>query len=116
MTRTKSKLLRLTAEEDRAWRDGAKQYRTTVTGFIRKAVRSVLSQRPVLSPAELDELYKAREEFRRAGYNLNSLLRQVYLAQLGVTVRGPEADEFRAMLHELRRATDQYAAMLAKFP
>lgn len=116
VTRTKSKLLRLTPEEDRAWREGARRYGTTVTGLIRKAVRSVLAQRPVLAPAELDEIYKAREQFRRAGYNLDSLLRQVYLAQLGVTIRGPEADEFRAMLAELRRATAHYTAMLAKFP
>jgi hypothetical protein len=114
--RTKSKLLRLSPEEDQAWREGAKHYRTTVTGFVRKAVRSVLSQRPVLSPTELDEIYKAREQFRRAGYNLDALLRQVYLTQLGVTVRGPEAEEFRGMLAELRQATAHYTAMLAKFP
>jgi len=70
----------------------------------------------LLSPAEFDELYRAREQFRRAGYNLDALLRQVYLTQLGVTVRGPEADEFRAMLGELRQATAHYTAMLAKFP
>ena len=107
---------RVTPDEDAELAAVAKRFGTTVAGFIRKAVRSAVSQLPVLSPAEFDELYRAREQFRRAGYNLDALLRQVYLTQLGVTVRGPEADEFRAMLGELRQATAHYTAMLAKFP
>jgi len=108
--------VRLTDEERAALEAGAERYQTTVTGLIRKAVKSVLSQRPVLAPAEFDELYKARELFRQAGNNLNTLLRQVYLTQAEVTVRGPEADEFAAMLAELRQSSAHYTQMLAKFP
>ncbi len=123
--------VRLTDEERAALEAGAERYQTTVTGLIRKAVKSVLSQRPVLAPAEFDELYKARELFRpaefdelykarelfrQAGNNLNTLLRQVYLTQAEVTVRGPEADEFHAMLAELRQSSAHYTQMLAKFP
>jgi hypothetical protein len=108
--------LRLTDEERATLEAGAAHYQTTVTGLIRKAIKAVLSQQPVLAPAEFDELYRARELFRQAGNNLNSLLRQVYLTQAEVTVRGPEPEEFHAMLAELRRSTAHYTQMLAKFP
>jgi hypothetical protein len=108
--------LRLTDEERAALEAGAEHYQTTVTGLIRRAIKSVLAQQPVLVPAELDEIYKARELFRQAGNNLNSLLRQVYLTQAEVTVRGPEPEEFHVMLAELRQSTAHYTQMLAKFP
>jgi hypothetical protein len=108
--------LRVTPDEDAALEAAAERFQSTVSGVIRRAVQALMTQRPVLSAKEFDELYQAREQFRKAGYNLDSLLRQVYLHQNGVTTRGPEPDEFHLMLDELRRATAVYTRQLESYP
>jgi hypothetical protein len=107
---------RVSLEEDAELKAAAQRYQSSVSGVIRRAVRALMTQQPVLLPTEFDELYRAREQFRKAGYNLDSLLRQVYLYQNGVTTSGPEPDEFRMMLEELRQAAALYAERLEKYP
>jgi hypothetical protein len=107
---------RVSPAEDAELEAAAKRFQSSVSGVIRRAVHALMTQQPVLSPTEFDELYRAREQFRKAGYNLDSLLRQVYLYQNGVTTRGPQPDEFRLMLEELRQAAAHYAAQLEKYP
>ena len=107
---------RVTPEEDAALEAAATRFQSSVSGVIRRAVQALTTQRPVLSPTEFDELHRAREQFRKAGYNLDSLLRQVYLYQNGVTTRGPEPDEFHMMLEELRQAVAVYTSRLESYP
>jgi hypothetical protein len=107
---------RVSPAEDAELEAAAERFQSSVSGVIRRAVQAMVTQQPVLSPTEFDELYRAREQFRKAGANLDSLLRQVYLYQNGVTGEGPEADEFRRMLDALRQAAAHYSERLDKYP
>jgi hypothetical protein len=106
--------MRLTADEYAAVEAGAERFGTTITGLVRKAVKAALTQQSVLLPDEREAIDKAREQFRQAGVNLNSLLRQTYLFQDGVMERGPSEEEFRFMLADLRQATDALKLTLKK--
>ena len=107
---------RVSPEEDAQLEAAAQRFGATVSGVIRRAVQALIEQRPVLSPVELQELHRAREQFRKAGSNLDSLLRQVYLVQNGITAHGPELDAFHLMLGELRQAAAHYSEMLQSYP
>src|SRR4051794_8607285 len=72
---------RVTPGEDAELEAGADRFETTVSGFIRMAVQAALTQQPILLPEERAAFGKALEQFRQAGVNLNSLLRQTYLFQ-----------------------------------
>lgn len=105
---------RITSEEDERLQEGATRHETSVSGFIRRAVKAALDQQPLLSPAELAAIDTAREQFRRAAVNLDSLLRQAYLFQSGGMDQAPSADEFRFMLADLRQTADALKLTLKK--
>src|ERR1700737_2944108 len=63
MAREKAKLIRLTEEELQQWEEGARRLGTTASALVRRAVNAALTQQPLLSPAEREELYQAREAF-----------------------------------------------------
>jgi hypothetical protein len=105
---------RVTPEEDQRLQEGAARYETSVSGFIRRAVRAALTQQPLLSPNELSTIDMARDQFRRAAVNLDSLLRQTYLFQSGAMDGAPSADEFRFMLADLRHTADALRLTLSK--
>jgi hypothetical protein len=108
--------IRLTPEERAELEAGAEQFETTVTGLIRKAIKSALTQRSILLPEERAAIDTARDQFRRAAVNLDSLLRQAYLFQSGVMDAGPSEEELRFMLADLRQSTDRLKLTLQKLP
>jgi hypothetical protein len=107
---------RVTPEEELLLREGAQRYATSVSGFIRRAVKAALTGQPLLTPDERAAIDAARDQFRRAAVNLDSLLRQVYLVQSGVMDRGPSEDEFRFMLSDLRLTASVLKRTLRKLP
>jgi hypothetical protein len=69
-----------------------------------------------LSPDERAAIDSARDQFRRAAVNLDSLLRQTYLFQDGVMDNGPSEEELRFMLADLRQNTDRLKLALKQLP
>jgi len=67
-------------------------------------------------PAEREELYQAREAFRRARVNLNGLLHAVHRFHSGALDQLPAAEEFRFMLDDIRTSAARYSDALKKLP
>ncbi len=108
--------IRVTADEAAEVREGAARYATTVSGFLRMAVKAALTQQPLMLPFEVAAIDAARDQFRRAAVNLDSLLRQTYLFQSGVMDAGPSEEEFRFMLAELRQHAARLQLTLQNLP
>lgn len=108
--------IRLTPEERADIGAGAQRFGTSVTGFVRKAVKSALTQKPALLPEERASLDTTRDQFRRAADNLNSLLRQSYMFQNGTIENGPTGEELTVMAAELRQQMDALTAALKILP
>jgi DNA-binding transcriptional regulator YdaS (Cro superfamily) len=116
MAREKAKLIRLSEDELQQWEEGARRLGTTASALVRRAVNAALSQQPLLSPAEREELYQAREAFRRAAVNLNGLLHAVHRFDGGALDQLPAAEEFRFMLDDIRTSAARYSDALKKLP
>ena len=62
--------IRVTGEERQRLEEGAALHQArTLSAFIRRAVDSAITQRPLLTPAEIDQLDGTREQLRMAGVN-----------------------------------------------
>jgi hypothetical protein len=116
MAREKAKLIRLNEDELQQWEEGARRLGTTASALVRRAVNAAITQQPLLSPAEREELYQAREAFRRAGVNLNGLLHAVHRFHSGALDQLPAAEEFRFMLDDMRTSAARYSDALKKLP
>jgi hypothetical protein len=108
--------IRVTADEAAEVREGAARYATTVSAFLRMAVKAALTQQPLMLPSEVAAIDAARDQFRRAAVNLDSLLRQTYLFQDGVMDNGPSEEELRFMVADLRANTERLKLALKKLP
>jgi hypothetical protein len=107
--------MRLSADESARLEEGATRFRTTRSGFIRRSIRAALAQRPLLGPGELDELARVTEQLRRAGVNLNVLLRNLYLYEDGAMDRPPPHDELKAAAGMLCEASEAVTQFLERF-
>lgn len=116
MAREKAKLIRLDEDELQRWQEGARCLGTSVSALVRRSVDAALTQKPLLSPAERDELFQAHEAFRRAGVNLNGLLHAVHRFESGVHEQLPAMDELRLVLEEVRTSAARYNDALKKLP
>ena len=116
MRRTERFEIRFSHEERAAIDAAVGQFGGTPTTLIRRAIKAALTRQPLLSRDELDEIYQAREAFRRAGVNLNGLLHEVYRFQGGVLDELPAPEEFRFTLDDVRAAAARYSDALKKLP
>jgi hypothetical protein len=107
--------MRLTADENARLSEGAARFRTTRSGFIRRSINAALAQRPLFAPAELEELTRVCEQLRRAGVNLNVLLRNLHLYEDGVMDRPPPHDELEAAADMLKEASGAVTEFLRGF-
>jgi hypothetical protein len=107
--------MRLSADESARLDEGAARFRTTRSGFIRRSISAALAQRPLFAPAELEELARLREQLRRAGVNLNVLLRNLHLYEDGVMDRPPPHDELEAAANMLCEASKAVTEFLGRF-
>lgn len=94
--------VRLTAAELSGIRQKAEDQETTVSALVRAGLSAVLNGRPVLTPKDAEVLGTLRDEVRRVGVNLNTLLRSVHLEQHGVSPDGPRLADYRALSAELQ--------------
>lgn len=108
--------MRLSADESARLDEGATRFRTTRSGFVRRAINAALLQRALLAPPELEQLDRLREQVRRAGVNLNVLLRNLHLYEDGGMDSPPPHDELKAAAGMLREASEAVTEFLARFP
>ena len=94
--------VRLTPSELDGLRQHAEAEATTLSALVRAGVGAVVHRKPLFTVTDLDALEALREEVRRVGVNLNTLLRQVHLEQHGIAEDGPRLEEYKALQAELR--------------
>lgn len=94
--------IRLTPSELEGLREHASAEATTLSALIRTGVGAVLHRKPVFTAQDLDALDALREEVRRVGVNLNTLLREFHLERNGVTEEGPPIDDYRSIAADLK--------------
>ncbi len=71
-----------------------------------------MNRQPFLSREEIDALHLSREQLRRAGINLNTLLREPQTFNRGSSRRWPTEEHFAEVKAELEAALDQMRALL----
>jgi hypothetical protein len=108
--------MRLLPAEAEKLAEGAARFRTTESGFVRRAIAAALADRQLLSPAELDELEQLREQVRRVGVNLNTVLRNLHLYENGATDRLPPMDELYSITAGVRQALLDIATFIERYP
>jgi hypothetical protein len=99
--------VRLTPSELANIRRAAETEATTLSALVRAGLAAVIDRKPLLTPEEGELLRELREQVRRAGINLNALLKTVHLVENGVTKAGPNFEDYRALYVELRAALDR---------
>jgi hypothetical protein len=108
--------MRLLPAEAEKLAAGAVRFRTTESGFVRRAVSGALAERPLLTPTELDELEQLREQIRRVGVNLNTVLRNLHLYDNGAADRPPPVDELHSLAVGVRQALVDIEAFIERYP
>lgn len=117
MPRQEQRIIFRVADEDRAMIEAlASTHRETISGLIRRALRSVRDQKPLLSPAELEALHQVREQIRRAGVNLTVLLRNLHLYGHGVADAPPPVAELEALAAELGETRRAVEGIIERYP
>ena len=108
--------MRLLPAEAAKLAEGAARFRTTESGFVRRAITGALAGRQLLSPTELDALEQLREQVRRVGVNLNTVVRNLHLYENGAADRPPPADELHSIAAGVRQALVDVAAFIERYP
>jgi hypothetical protein len=109
---TDSLLIRIPPEKKRIWKAFAANDGRTLTDLIIVAVDGVISGRPYFRQEELDELHQLREQLRRAGINLNLLVRELTRFNGGGLKYPPEPRDFDFTRQQLAEALDQVLTFL----
>ena len=104
--------VRLTTEQKEELKAAAASERLTMSGYMLALVRSAVNRQPFLSREEIDALHLSREQLRRAGINLNTLLRELQAFNRGSSRRWPSDDHFTEVKVELEEALEQVRALL----
>jgi len=110
--RTEIVKLRVTPEKKRIWKAFAAADGRTVTGLIVVAVDGVITGRPYFRQDELEELHLLREQLRRAGINLNLLVRELTRFNGGGLKYPPEPRDFDLVRQQLEEVLDQVLTFL----
>ncbi|MEQ9606098.1 MAG: DUF1778 domain-containing protein [Kiloniellaceae bacterium] len=109
----RSKLeVRLTPEQKAELKAAAAAERLTMSGYVLALIRSSVNRQPFLSREEIDALHLSREQLRRAGINLNTLLRELQAFNRGSSNRAPSEVHFAEVKADLDAALDQVRALL----
>lgn len=108
--------MRLSADETVQLELGAERFRTTRSGFVRRAITAALEQRPLLTPEELEAIYQLRDQVQRVGSNVNVILRNLHLYRNDVQDRPPPVDELEAAAAAIRGVMEDASAILDRLP
>jgi len=111
MPRTRIEV-RLSPEQKARLKEAADRERLTISGYIVAMTNAAVNRQPFLAPEEIDALDGQREQLRRAGINLNTLLRELQAFNVGSSRRPPTEDQFAEVKAELEVALGQVRAWL----
>jgi len=112
--RTERLEIRLPPEKKRVWKAFAAADSRTLTELIIVAVDGVITGRPYFRQDELEELHLHREQLRRAGVNLNLLVRELTRFNGGSAKDPPEPRDFHVTRDQLNEALDLILAFLRR--
>lgn len=104
--------IRVSPIERRAIELAAEENRNTLSQYVRRAALAQAEAAPFLKPDEIDSLDQLREQLRRAGINLNTLLRDLQAFDLKRHRELPEPEDFAAVHRELNDVLGQVREML----
>lgn len=104
--------VRIEPERKRVWQAFAAGQGRDLSELIIMAVEGVITSRPYFRPEELDELHQVREQLRRAGINLNLLVRELTRFNGGALKYPPEPRDFDLTRQQLTEALDQVLTFL----
>ncbi len=115
--KTSAYLLRLDPVKKAVWEAAARDDKLPLAAFVTKATDAAVEivhrgQGRFLTTEELEAFDAMREQLRRAGVNLNVLLRTVHLFEDGAADRLPELEELRSCRDQLAEALSQITGML----
>ncbi len=110
--RTEKIELRVTADQKAALKAAADREHLTLSGFVLAACETATNRAPFLAPEEIDCLDQLREQLRRAGVNLNTLLRDLQAYELGSVKWKPEPETFTGVKGELDDVLAQIRGLL----
>lgn len=95
-------------------KNAAQREGISLTQFLLTGAYERLRRRPVLKPEEYEGLVELHEQLRRAGINLNSLLRKEILSEMSNRRRPLKAD-FEALHEELDDAMQKISVFVNGF-
>lgn len=104
--------LRIAPTKKAVWQHAAGRNRLSLSAYLTAAGDAAANGPPFLSPAEIDALHGLNDQLRRAGVNLNTLLRELNAYQIGRAKHGPNAADFAQLRDELGEALGQVRTFL----
>lgn len=111
MPRTRIEV-RLAPEQKARLKEAADRERLTISGFVVAATNAAMTRQPFLTREEINGLDQLREQLRRAGINLNTLLRELQAFNRGSSRRAPFDEHFGEVKADLDGALGQIRAWL----
>jgi hypothetical protein len=105
--------LRVEPAERATWEAAAaRDGQPSLSAFVKKACRKAASGTPYLTPEEVDAYHHAAEQLRRAGINLNTLLRELHALELGRHKEPIEPERFADVHGDLEAAVAEIRRLL----
>lgn len=86
------------------WKAFADADGLTLSAFVKKACDTAVRDAPYLTAQDIEAFYQVAEQLRRAGVNLNTLVRDLHALAVGRHKNEPHAEEFRELRQELGQA------------
>ncbi len=104
--------LRMDPVKKRIWEAAAAREGRALSEWLTRAGDTAQAARPYLTPEDIAVFDGLREQLRRAGVNLNVLLRSELAFENGRGRRPPEREQFEEVQRDLKEALSQILAML----
>ena len=94
---------RISADLKQRLETAASAHGKTLTGWALSVLKAAAENRPVYAPEDVAALQEASEQFRKAGINLNQLLKYLHQYDAGArtTMNLPELEDWRRALRDL---------------
>ncbi|WP_119419710.1 hypothetical protein [Desertibaculum subflavum] len=96
----------------RIWEAAAAREGRTLSAWLTRAGDTAQAARPYLTPEDIAVFDGLREQLRRAGVNLNVLLRCEHAFEQGRGRRPPDREQFEEVQKDLKEALARTLAVL----
>ncbi|WP_162175182.1 plasmid mobilization protein [Fodinicurvata fenggangensis] len=112
MNKTAKIELRVTPAERHILEGAAAENGNTLSNYVRRAALDQAQARPFFRPDEIEALDQVREQIRRAGVNLNILLRDMAAYESGRHKDAPDFTELPSIKTDFKAATTRLRQLL----